>query len=70
MTQLGVLYIVSTPIGHLKDVSLRALEILNACDRILVEDTRHSVHFLNTYGIHKPLCAVHDHNERAMVVKK
>lgn len=69
MQPQGVLYIVSTPIGHLKDVSLRALEILNACDRILVEDTRHSAHFLNTYGIHKPLSAFHDHNERAMVEK-
>lgn len=57
------LYIVATPIGNLKDISLNALETLMSVDIILCEDTRVSKKLLNAYGISKPLQALHDHNE-------
>ena len=57
------LYIVSTPIGHLKDMTFRAVEILNQVDTILAEDTRTSSVLLNHYRIHKPLMSYHDFNK-------
>lgn len=62
-TVQGTLYIVATPIGNREDLSLRALHTLQSVDIILTEDTRHSLHFLTTYGIKKPLIAYHAHNE-------
>ncbi len=59
----GVLYIVSTPIGNLQDMSLRAIEVLKQVDFIAAEDTRHSKALLEQYGISTPLFSVHDHNE-------
>ena len=56
------LYVVATPIGNLRDVTLRALEILAACDLVACEDTRVSRKLLDHYGITVPLTPYHDHN--------
>jgi 16S rRNA (cytidine1402-2'-O)-methyltransferase len=56
------LYVVSTPIGNLGDITLRALEILAGVDQILAEDTRHSRRLLDHYGIETPVGAYHEHN--------
>ena len=60
-----MVYFVATPIGNLKDISLRALETLKSVDIIFCEDTRHSLKLLNAYEIKKPLKACHKFNERA-----
>ncbi|MDT3696875.1 MAG: 16S rRNA (cytidine(1402)-2'-O)-methyltransferase [Ignavibacterium sp.] len=57
------LYIVSTPIGNLKDITLRAIETLKEVDFILCEDTRVSVNLLNHYGINKDLVSLNAVNE-------
>ncbi|MES2984245.1 MAG: 16S rRNA (cytidine(1402)-2'-O)-methyltransferase [Pseudomonadota bacterium] len=59
----GELFLVATPIGHLKDITLRALEVLQSVDRIACEDTRTSGVLLKHYGIKVPLTAYHTHNE-------
>jgi 16S rRNA (cytidine1402-2'-O)-methyltransferase len=60
----GRIVLVPTPIGNLGDITLRALEILRAADRIACEDTRHSAPLLARHGISgKPLVALHEHNE-------
>lgn len=59
----GVLYVVSTPIGHLGDLSLRALRVLQSVDRVLCEDTRHAHTLLARYAIRTPTSALHEHNE-------
>lgn len=59
-----MLYFVGTPIGNLKDISLRALEVLKEVDEIACEDTRHSLSLLNAYQIKKPLFSYHKFNER------
>lgn len=62
-----MLYLVPTPLGNLKDITLRALEILNEVDVILCEDTRTSSKFLQHYNIKKPLSPYHQHNEHKVV---
>lgn len=62
-----MLYLVPTPIGNLKDITLRALEVLQEVDVILAEDTRTTSHLLNHYQISKPLTPYHQHNEHKIV---
>ncbi len=61
------LYVVSTPIGNLKDITLRALETLAGADVVYCEDTRMSARLLDHYGIRTPKKALHEHNERARI---
>lgn len=64
-----MLYIVATPIGNLKDISLRALETLQKVDYILAEDTRHSHVLLSHHSIKKPLVSYHKFNEASRLDK-
>jgi 16S rRNA (cytidine1402-2'-O)-methyltransferase len=63
-----MLYLVPTPIGNLKDITLRALEVLKEVDLILAEDTRTSSHLLNHYQITKPVSPYHQHNEHKVLL--
>lgn len=63
------LYIVATPIGNLRDITLRALDILVTADHILAEDTRQTSKLLSHYNIQTPLSAYHDHNAAKRVPK-
>lgn len=60
----GILYIVGTPIGNLKDITLRALDTLKEADVIACEDTRHTLGLLTHYGIRKPLVSYYKPKER------
>ncbi|WP_027623579.1 16S rRNA (cytidine(1402)-2'-O)-methyltransferase [Clostridium lundense] len=60
----GKLFVVPTPIGNLKDITLRALEILNSVDIIAAEDTRQTLKLTNHYNIKKTLISYHQHNEQ------
>lgn len=62
-----MLTIVATPIGNLKDISLRALEVLQSADGVICEDSRHTGLLLNHYNIKKPLITLNDFNEFKMV---
>ena len=62
-----MLYLVPTPIGNLKDFTLRAIEVLQQVDFILCEDTRTSSKLLQHYNISKPLTPYHQHNEHKVV---
>ncbi|HEV7837707.1 MAG TPA: 16S rRNA (cytidine(1402)-2'-O)-methyltransferase [Gemmatimonadaceae bacterium] len=59
----GVLYLVSTPIGNLGDMSHRAVEVLSSAALVIAEDTRHSRRLLDHYSIGTPLSSYHEHNE-------
>jgi 16S rRNA (cytidine1402-2'-O)-methyltransferase len=58
------LYVVATPIGNLRDVSLRALDVLKSVDAVAAEDTRITARLLNHYGITNRMIALHEHNEK------
>lgn len=60
----ATLYAVATPIGNLRDITLRALDVLRGVNRIAAEDTRVSATLLRHYGIATRLLALHEHNER------
>ena len=64
-----MVYFVATPIGNLKDITLRALEVLRSADVIYCEDTRHSMVLLGAYDIKKPLKACHKFNEKEAAEK-
>jgi 16S rRNA (cytidine1402-2'-O)-methyltransferase len=64
---LSTLFIVATPIGNLKDISERALEVLKMVSLIACEDTRTSSKFLQHYGISTPTRSLHQHNEHHKV---
>ena len=60
----GTLYLVSTPIGNLADLSERAIKVLSEVDFIAAEDTRNSLKLLTHFGISKPMVSYHEHNKR------
>ena len=66
---INTLYVVATPIGNLRDISLRALDVLAAVDIIAAEDTRSTGHFLAHHSIAGKMMALHQHNERAAAEK-
>jgi 16S rRNA (cytidine1402-2'-O)-methyltransferase len=61
----GTLYVVATPIGNLADLTLRAVHVLGLVDAVACEDTRVGGSLLSHLGLHKPLLALHQHNEHA-----
>jgi len=66
----AALYVVATPIGNLRDITLRALDVLAGADVVAAEDTRNTSHLLKHHSIHaKQLIAVHQHNERGAAEK-
>ncbi|KAB8183253.1 rRNA (cytidine-2'-O-)-methyltransferase, partial [Lysobacter maris] len=65
----ATLHVVATPIGHLGDLSPRALETLRGVDAICAEDTRHTRQLLAHFGVERPLVALHQHNEEAQVAQ-
>ena len=60
----GALYVVATPIGNLADITLRAVYLLSRVDAVACEDTRVAAQLLGHLGLHKPLLALHAHNEQ------
>jgi 16S rRNA (cytidine1402-2'-O)-methyltransferase len=67
MENKGTLYIVGTPIGNLKDITLRAIETLQNIDMILAEDTRQTIKLLNHLNIKKQMISYHRHNENEKI---
>lgn len=65
----GTLFVCATPIGNLKDISLRVLDILAAVPLIAAEDTRHTLKLLNHYNIKTSLTSYHQHNEQSKSVE-
>ena len=61
----GTLFLVSTPIGNLEDITLRALRVLREADVIAAEDTRRTAKLLTRHGIDTPTLSFHEHNQRA-----
>ena len=63
VVEQGALYIVSTPIGNLDDITLRAIKILSAVDLVAAEDTRKTKFLFDHLSIRKPLVSYHSYNE-------
>lgn len=66
---MGILYVVSTPIGNMDDISERGLETLKKVDLILAEDTRRSARLLKHYNIQTPMTSFHEHNEETKMAE-
>ena len=64
---MSKLFIVPTPIGNLKDITIRAIDTLQTVDIIYAEDTRTSLKLLNHYEISTPMQSFHMHNEHAKI---
>ena len=60
----NILYLVATPIGNLKEMTPRALEVISSCDIVAAEDTRNSSSLLNNYGLKKQMYSLREHNEK------
>src|SRR5471032_186453 len=60
----ATLYVVATPIGNVTDISLRALHVLSLVNAVACEDTRNTAQLMTRFGLHQPLIAAHQHNER------
>ncbi|WP_256210184.1 16S rRNA (cytidine(1402)-2'-O)-methyltransferase [Nitrosospira briensis] len=67
--QPGTLYVIATPIGNLRDITLRALDVLAAVDVIAAEDTRTTAHLLRHYSITGKMMSLHQHNESSTAMK-
>ena len=65
----GILYLCATPIGNLKDISFRVLEILKSVDVVAAEDTRNSIKLFNHFEINTPLTSYHEYNKVEKAVK-
>ncbi len=65
----GILYLCATPIGNLKDISFRVLEILKSVDVVAAEDTRNSIKLFNRFEINTPLTSYHEYNKVEKAVK-
>jgi 16S rRNA (cytidine1402-2'-O)-methyltransferase len=65
----GTLFVVSTPIGNLEDITFRAVRVLSEVDLIACEDTRHTRKLLNHYGIKAKTLSYHEHNEQSRAVE-
>jgi len=65
----ATLYVVATPIGNVTDITLRALQVLLLADVVACEDTRKTGALLTRFGLHKPMLAAHQHNEREVAEK-
>jgi 16S rRNA (cytidine1402-2'-O)-methyltransferase len=65
----STLYVVATPLGNLRDITLRALDILGSVDYVAAEDTRLSARLLQHHGLKARMLAVHEHNELAATQK-
>ena len=61
-----LLYLISTPIGNLGEFSPRAIEIVQACDLVMAEDTRNTISLLSKFNISKPCQSLREHNEKQM----
>ncbi len=64
---MGILYIIATPLGNLKDITLRALEVLKSVDLVACEDTRQTIKLLNHYQIQKPLVSYFQHSKLSKI---
>ena len=69
MVERATLYVVSTPIGNLRDITLRAIDVLSAVDLVAAEDTRHSRKLFEEYGVRTPMISFHDFNKERQAPK-